>query len=177
MSATYTVTFNSTYKTLTINVSDLGGFASVDMYISDVGGSTYTIYETAAGLGDTDFTYSGGIQQSSTEDTIFPDGLYSIKVVEIGEATTTEDPTYIIAVGETACCLIARTGNLGSGNFTDCIRDRKIEDILFMKLLLEGVEYHASASCANYTKAAAKLDYIIEWCASDTTDCYKKNCT
>jgi len=186
MAIAFTTSFNSTYKTLTLSVTDFDGEANVNIWykkdtdgeLSDV--AVDTIPDTQATTPIYyDSSASPSILTSGTEEDIFLDGLHYIYVVPTTVAREDVEDNYsayvAISTAQIKCCILSKVAALDSYECEDCTKDHEVLRLSLLRLLLEGAEFDALATCADYTEAETKLEYITEMCDADT-DCIKRNC-
>lgn len=181
MAIAFTAAFNSTSKTLTVTVSDWDSEPKGDLYYSytTAGITTFTNIATNITAAATISIYfsNGGLLITGAEDDIFPDGVYYIYLVPLGDVPdgTNFDPYVVLCVAHAKCCITSLIAALDDYDCDNCSRDNELLRLILMKLLLDGAEYDATAACASYTEAENKLTYVTDLCDADN-DCLEKGC-
>jgi len=181
MAIVFTASINSTSKTVTITVTNNDSHTSADIYCQVPGGSSYDLVSSALDVTvvpvSKSLYYSSGIVDTGAEDTVFPDGVYHFKVVNNGDTPGDSDTDVMIFTDAVAkCCLASKIAAIIDYDCNDCARTVKMNDLFFMKLLLEGAEHDGTTSCSDYTEAQSKLDYVTDYC-DDDGNCYKSGCS
>lgn len=186
MAATFTVAFNSTSKTMTLTITDFDGMAAVDVWYRTALDGTYV--QIVSNIPNTqlvtpfyyDVDLSPAITDTGTEEDLFPDGIYYLVVVEYSAVTPIDpntveyDPSAAMTTAQIECCITSSISKLVDYD-DDCVKDKNLEKLFLMRLLLDGAKYDATSSCGDYDKAQVKLDYVTELCGADD-ECLSKDC-
>jgi len=173
MAISFTVSFNSSYKKLTIDISSLDG--SENLYLKKSTDEDYTLYLSSVTATAYTLIYDGGaIQQGSTGVDIFDDALYYIKVAT--SATATGEVMKILSVGAANKCLSSKISELAQYDYESrCNLDLARDELFLMYMMLQGAIYNATEECGNYTKATSQLSFIGEYC-NLSLDCTSTEC-
>ena len=175
--ATITVTPNSTYKSLVIVAAITGGYTGTLYYYAP--GSTTAVSLGAISTGTSTYYYhaDGSIDTSATAPVVFPDGVYEFYISETDGATTTvSDSSYAFMKGNVMCCLSTKIASIAEQRLEDCCcKDRAIDILYTMYVMLDSAEYDCSSNCGDYTKAQAKLQMVVDYCAREN-DCICTEC-
>lgn len=170
--ATISSTVSSDYKSIVIVASVTG--TGVLYYLPP--NSTTPISLGAISTGTSTYYYhaDGSIDTSSTAPVVFPDGIYELYIDDTSGGISTS--TYALLKGNILCCISGKIATLAEQRLEDCCcKDRGIDLLYTMYVMLDSAEYDNSSNCADYTKAQAKLQMVIDYCTREG-DCVCTEC-
>ena len=175
--ATISTSVSSDYKSIVVTAAITGGYTGILYYIPP--GSTTAISLGAIITGTSTYYYhsDGSIDTSSTDPQVFPDGVYEFYIVETnGGTTTTSTSSYALFKGNILCCMSGKIASIAEQRLEDCCcKDRAIDLLYTMYVMLDSAEYDCSSNCGDYTKAQAKMTMISNYCDREN-DCVCVEC-